>query len=222
MTVVVVGAVLGLALLDMLSPALVGVVTYLLLRRPERVGRLLAGYLGTVALSYFALGVLLMLGLEALLPALDPNVWRWIQGGLGLALFIGSWFIPERRGTGGATPQVRAFTMPSMVLLGLGTWLFEFSTAVPYFASIGLMLAAGAGPSQWLPLLGIYVLIMVLPGIALFAAWTLLRGRLETRLQRWQSKLAASSRSTVSRMIGIAGAVLLLNAVGEVTIGSGP
>lgn len=74
-----------------------------------------------------------------------------------------SYLIPRRDGQRAA--EARSFTAGTMLLLGLGTWLFEFATAVPYFAAIGLMTSAGLAAAEWLPLLGAYVVIMVLPGI---------------------------------------------------------
>ncbi|KUI21033.1 hypothetical protein AU192_11290 [Mycobacterium lehmannii] len=210
MPIVTVGAVLALAALDMLSPALIGVTLYLLPARPRRVGMLLAVYLTTVAGAYFVLGVLLKLGLGALLPVIDPGVWTWVQGGIGVALFIGSWFIPAKETS---QPRVETFTVQSIVLLGLGTWLFEFYTAIPYFAAIGIMTSASLEPPQWLVLLGAYVLIMILPGIVLFLAWTLLRERMCERFERWQRRLTVNSRTTVSWIVGIAGVLLFLNAL---------
>jgi hypothetical protein len=103
----------------------------------------------------------------------------------------------------------------------LGTWLFEFYTAVPYFAAIGIMVSAGLEPSRWLPLLGAYVFIMILPGIALFLAWVFLRDRLKERFEGWQRKLSSGSRTTASWIAGIAGAVLFLNALpAEIVISS--
>ncbi|WP_223411210.1 GAP family protein [Occultella gossypii] len=209
---VTVGAVLGLALLDMLSPALVAVTLYLLIARPRRAGLLLAVYLGTVAVAYFVLGVLLMLGLAALAPVSDPVVWRWVQGGIGLSLFIGSWFIPSRK-TERSPVRARTSTVPAMVLLGLGTWLFEFYTAVPYFAAVGLMTSAGLEPATWLPLLGAYVIIMILPGVVLYLAWVILRERMQERLERWQRRIATGSRSAASWIVGIAGVLILLDAL---------
>lgn len=221
MSIVTAAAVLGLAVLDMLSPALVGVSMYVLLARPRRPGLLLTAYLGTVAVAYFVLGALLMLGLEAVLPVIDPAVWPWVQGGIGIALFIASWFLPARKAEAPRAPS-RALTVRSMILWGLGTWLFEFSTAVPYFGAIGIMTAAGLAPAQWLILLGAYVLIMILPGIALFLTWLLLRDRIRDRLERWRSRLAAGSRSMAGWIVGIAGVLIFLDALPEeisITIG---
>ncbi|MCK2216997.1 GAP family protein [Actinomadura sp. ATCC 31491] len=169
-------------------------------------------YLATVAAAYFALGVLLMLGLNAVVPLVDGTAWAWGQGVLGAALVVGSFFIPGG-GSGRAVPRERSLTARSMLLLGLGTWLFEFATAVPYFGAVGVMTAAGLSPAQWLPLLAAYVTVMVLPGILLPAAWTLLGDRLRDRFGRWHDRLSAGSRTTLSWIVGIAGVVLLLDAL---------
>ena len=209
MSIAIVGAVLGLAVLDTLSPSVVGVSMYLLLTRPHRLGALLGTYLATVAVAYFALGVLLMLGLGAIVPVVDDAVWAWAEAVLGAILLVGSFFIRDRKP---GRAEARAATPRAMVLLGLGTWLFEFSTAVPYFAAVGVMTSAGLSAMEWLPLLGVYVTIMVLPGVMLFAAWAALGDRMRDRFERWQKTLSSGSRTTLRWVIGIAGALLLLDA----------
>jgi cytochrome c biogenesis protein CcdA len=210
----IVAAVLGLAVLDMLSPAVISVTIYLMLARPRRSVLLLSIYLGTVAVSYFALGVLLLLGLGAIIPTVDPAVLRWVQAGLGVALFAASWFIPDRKSEPEPTSaQNRAFTVRSVVLLGLGTWLFEFYTAVPYFGAISIMTAARLDPSAWLLLLAAYVVIMILPGIVLYLAGVVLRERLRERLEHWQRRLDSSSRNTLRWILGIVGVLVFLDAL---------
>ncbi|WP_170223275.1 GAP family protein [Nonomuraea turkmeniaca] len=211
MSIETMGAVLGLALLDTLSPAVIGITLYLLLARPHRVGALLGVYLGSVATAYFALGALLMLGLGAAVPHVDDTVWAWGQAVLGAALLAGSFFIPDKNPEG-ASIRARSFAMRSMVMLGLGTWLFEFATAVPYFGALGIMTAAGLPAVQWSPLLGVYVTIMVIPGILLFVAWAALGERMRERFERWQNKLSSGSRTTLRWIVGIAGVLLLLDA----------
>ncbi|MEU4835606.1 GAP family protein [Streptosporangium sp. NPDC023615] len=211
MSIETIGAVLGLALLDTLSPTVIGVTIYLLLARPRRVAALLGVYLGSVAVAYFALGVLLMLGLGAVMPIVDDTVWAWGQAVVGVALIVGSYFIPDGK-PGRASAGGRSFGVGSMLLLGLGTWLFEFATAVPYFGAIGIMTAAGLTAAQWLPLLGVYVTIMVVPGILLFIAWAALGERMRERFERWEKKLSSGSRSTLRWIVGIAGVLILLDA----------
>ncbi|MFF3444978.1 GAP family protein [Streptosporangium sp. NPDC002721] len=211
MSIQTIGAVLGLALLDTLSPTVIGVTLYLLLAGPRRVGVLLGVYLGSVAIAYFALGVLLMLGLGAVVPVVDDTVWAWGQAALGVALFVGSYFIPDKDPER-ARVQARSFTVRAMLLLGLGTWLFEFATAVPYFAAIGVMTSAGLPAAQWSPLLGVYVTIMVLPGLVLLAAWAALGERTRDRFERWRATLSSGSRSTLRWIVAIAGVLILLDA----------
>lgn len=212
MSLLTVGAILGLAVLDMLSPALIGVALYLILARPPRTGRLLATYLATVALSYFALGVVLFLGLGAIFANVSEDVLAWVQAGVGATLFIGSWFIPTepRRDP---TASRRPLTARTMVLFGLGTWLFEFYTAVPFFGAIGLMLADDASLPQAVIVLAVYVLIMALPGIALYLAAKLLGNRMRGRFERWREKLASNSRSAISWIFGIVGVLLVFRAL---------
>ncbi|MEQ4722464.1 GAP family protein [Nonomuraea sp. B19D2] len=99
-----------------------------------------------------------------------------------------------------------------MLLLGLGTWLFEFATAVPYFGAIGIMTSAGLPAVQWSPLLGGYVTIMVIPGMLLFVAWAVLGERMRERFERWQNRLSSGSRTTLRWIVGIAGCLIFLEA----------
>lgn len=222
MSIETIGAVLGLALLDTLSPTVIGITLYLLLARPHRVGALLGVYLGSVAIAYFALGVVLMLGLGAVVPLVDDTVWVWGQAVLGAALIVGSFFIPDKNPER-ASIAARSFTVRSMLLLGLGTWLFEFSTAVPYFGAVGIMTSASLPAVQWSPLLGVYVTIMVIPGILLFALWTAMGERMRERFERWQNKLSSGSRTTLRWIVGIAGFLLLLDAApDQITIAMSP
>ncbi|GII93964.1 GAP family protein [Sinosporangium siamense] len=215
MSIETIGAVLGLALLDTLSPSVIGVTLYLLLARPRRMSLLLGTYLGTVAAAYFALGVLLMLGLGAVEPLIDDTVWAWGQGLLGVALIVGSYYIPGKDPER-ASVRTRTFTMRAMLVLALGTWLFEFSTAVPYFGAIAIMTSAGLAAVQWLPLLAVYVTVMVIPGLLLLAAWAALGERVRARFERWQDKLASGSRTAVSWIVFIAGILLVLEAAEQV------
>lgn len=222
MSIETIGAVLGLALLDTLSPTVIGITLYLLLARPHRVGALLGVYLGSVAIAYFALGVVLMLGLGAVVPLVDDTVWVWGQAVLGAALIVGSFFIPDKNPER-ASIAARSFTVRSMLLLGLGTWLFEFSTAVPYFGAVGIMTSASLPAVQWSPLLGVYVTIMVIPGILLFALWAAMGERMRERFERWQNKLSSGSRTTLRWIVGIAGFLLLLDAApDQITIAMSP
>ena len=93
--------VAGLALLDTLSPATLGVTLFVLLSGARSIARPLLAYLGTVALFYFALGCVLMLGLNAALDRLsglsDNPATGWAMVVLGGGLFAYSWVMPTRK-----------------------------------------------------------------------------------------------------------------------------
>jgi cytochrome c biogenesis protein CcdA len=220
--------VYGLALLDTLSPATIGISIYLLLTAGPRTGRLLVGYLVTVALFYFCLGTALMAGLGTVVDsfgdALDSRTAYLVQAGVGAALFIGCWFVPTTKktaddGDGGGwagRPERRAGraqTVPAMVGLGVTTGLLEAATALPYLAAIGLMTSAGLNPAQWAPLLAGYTLIMVLPGVALFLVWRVAGERVRARFERFRDWLRANSGETLAWIMGIAGVMLASDAV---------
>ncbi|MET8870106.1 GAP family protein [Nonomuraea sp. NPDC004580] len=208
MSIEIIATVLGVALLDTLSPSVIGVTLYVLLASPRRTAALLGTYLGAVAVAYFALGALLMLGLGAIVPVIDGTALAWGKVVLGGALIVASYRIPQQ----GAAPEARSFTVGAMLALGLGTWLFEFATAVPYFAAIGIMTSAGLAAAQWLALLGAYVLIMVLPGLLLWPAWLALGERTRGRFETWRAKLASGSRATLSWIVWIAGFLIVADA----------
>jgi cytochrome c biogenesis protein CcdA len=220
--------VAGLALLDTLSPATIGISIYLLLTAGPRTGRLLTGYLTTVAAFYFALGVALMAGLGAVTDSLGDAVNSrpayLVQFGIGAALFIGCWFVPTKKkddggdggsGAAGRTERRagRAQTLPAMVGLGVTTGLLEAATALPYLAAIGLMTSADLDPAQWGPLLAGYTVVMVLPGALLYLVWRVAGERVRSRFERFRDWLRANSGETLAWIMGIAGVLLVRDAI---------
>ncbi|TDC51894.1 GAP family protein [Jiangella ureilytica] len=222
----------GLALLDTLSPATIGISIYLLLTAGPRTGRLLTGYLTTVAAFYFALGVALMAGLgavtDSLGDAMDSRTAHLVQLGIGAALFIGCWFVPGKKkereddggsGAAGRTQRRagRAQTLPAMVGLGLTTGLLEAATALPYLAAIGLMTSADLSPAQWGPLLAGYTVVMVLPGALLYLVRRIAGERVRSRFERFRDWLRANSGETLAWIMGIAGVLLARDAISTLT-----
>lgn len=225
--------VYGLALLDTLSPATIGISIYLLLTAGPRTPRLLFSYLATVALFYFALGTALMTGLGAVTDSLGDAVNSrsayLVQAGIGAALFIGCWFVPTKKkddptdGDGVRVGAIaagrrerrpgRAQTVPAMVGLGVTTGLLEAATALPYLAAIGLMTSAGLSPAQWAPLLAGYNVVMVLPGVLLFLVWRIVGERVRARFERFRDWLQANSAETLAWIMGIAGVLLVRDAI---------
>lgn len=206
----VVVPVAGLALLDTLSPATLGVSLYVLLSGARSVARPLLAYLATVAAFYFCLGCALMLGLGWVFGALeglaDSPALGWVMtlaggGMLAYALFA-SPKEPKRREP--ATLRVWA-----MVGLGLATGLLEGGTALPYFGAVAIMTTAALPATAWVPLLAAYNLVMVLPPVLLYLLHRAFGSRLRPRMERWRAKVESGSREAMGWIIGIAGFLVL-------------
>ncbi|MFE6307982.1 GAP family protein [Nocardiopsis sp. NPDC057823] len=201
--------VAGLALLDTLSPAVIGVSLYVLLSGARSAARPLLAYLGTVAAFYFALGCALMFGAGAALEMvgglLDDTALGWVLTVAGGAALVYSFFMSTE-------PRPRrpeSLRAGAMVALGLGTGLLEGSTALPYFGAIGIMTAAGLAPAVWLPVLAAYNLVMVAPGLLLYLGYRALGERVRPRLEKWRTGIESSGREALPWIVGIVGFLVL-------------
>lgn len=92
----------GLAILDMLSPTLLGVTIYLMALGQRQFGSRLTVYLLTVAVLYFFLGCILMLGMEFVQNYLSSffhnKIASWSIFIIGALLFVVSfWIKPNSR-----------------------------------------------------------------------------------------------------------------------------
>ncbi|GAA0399104.1 GAP family protein [Paenibacillus motobuensis] len=215
MSLELLGMIGGLALLDMLSPATLGVTVYLLLSEKERIGSRLMIYLGTVAGFYFSAGFVLMLGLDALLSAfssiLENRFISWTMMVIGAALFTASFFYPKGKKRTDL-PRPKSKSKASMVALGFTTFLIEVGMAFPYFAAVGLMTTRNLPVYQWLPILGGYNFMMILPPLVLFVLHVLLGRFMQRPLERLRIKLS-NTGSALSWIMCIVGLILMLNSV---------
>ncbi|UNK16307.1 GAP family protein [Paenibacillus sp. N3/727] len=215
MTIELLLSVGALSLLDMLSPATIGVTVYLLLAERDRLVPRLLVYLITVAGFYFFVGVLLMLGLDVVFETMSGifqnRTVSWIMAIVGGALFIASFYVPTNKPSEPRRPKSKS--IGAMIGLGLTTALIEVAMALPYFAAIGLMTTAKLPIVQWAPILVAYNFIMILPPLLLFG-FHLVFGRLMQRpLEKLRVKIAKSSGSALSWIMCIAGLILLLNSI---------
>lgn len=205
----------GLALLDTLSPATLGVTVYLLLTEKERLSSRLMIYLATVAAFYFSVGIAFMLGLDALLAAfssiLQNRIVSWVMLIIGGILFIASFYYPKSKSSD--LPRPKSKSISSMIALGFTTSLVEVGTAFPYFAAIGLMSTSNLAVYQWLPILAGYNLIMVLPPFIVFVLHLLLGRVMHRPLEKLRLKLARHSGSAVSWIMCIVGLILIFNSL---------
>lgn len=220
MTIGLVVTLAALAVVDSTSFGTLVIPIYLLLASGRsRASRLLI-YLGTIAVFYFLVGVALMLGLSAVMEnfgeALRSRPAYWVQLVLGVGLFALSYRfdpkwrakrgLPERRlepRTGG--PRV-------MVVLALTAGMVEVATMVPYLAAVGMMTTSGLAAGQWGPLLAGYVLVMILPPLALMGLRAMAGAWWEPKLERLRAWLTKHSASMVSWTLGIVGFLLARDA----------
>lgn len=205
----------ALSLLDMLSPATLGVTVYLLLIERDRLIPRLFIYLFTVAGFYFLVGAALMLGLDAVLQSVtgifQNRTVSWIMAIVGAVLFVASFFIPTKKTSGPRRPRSKSYG--AMIGLGFTTSLLEVATALPYFAAIGLMTTAQLTTVQWMPILAAYNIVMVLPPILLLGLHLVFGRMMQRPLEKLRLTIAQSSGSILSWVLCIAGLILLLNSI---------
>ncbi|MGX4588352.1 GAP family protein [Paenibacillus chitinolyticus] len=205
----------GLALLDTLSPATLGVTVYLLLTERERLNSRLMIYLLTVAGVYFVVGVSLMLGLDVVMASFSSifqnRIVSWVMLIIGGILFTASFYYPKSKISD--LPKPKSKSMASMVALGFTTSLIEVGTAFPYFAAIGLMTTSKLAVFQWLPILAGYNFIMVLPPLIVFTLHLLLGRVMQRPLESLRIRLSKYSGSAMSWIMCIVGLILIFNSL---------
>lgn len=203
--------IIGLAILDTLSPTVIGITFYLLLKEKKKLYRLLIVYLMTVAILYFLLGLALLLGISLSLSFLQElfqnHFISWTIFLIGTILFILSFYMPKKKVTIPSLPSNSTST--SMIFLGVITFLIEGGTALPYFAAIGLMSTSSLTLPEWISILGIYNIIMVLPYLLLMVFYRLFGPWLQPFLQKLSNRLASSKDSALSWVVCIFGLVLI-------------
>ncbi|MGM9951180.1 MAG: GAP family protein, partial [Lysinibacillus sp.] len=157
----------------------------------------------------------LMLGLGYILETLSGffrnQLMSWLAFLIGLALFIGSFYMPKRRKTTPPLPEAKGL-LP-IIGLGITTALLEIGMALPYFGAIGLMTAAELSLTQWLPILVCYNVLMLLPPVILYVLYLLFARWMRKPLEVLRRKMAASSDSTLSWVMCIVGILLILNTI---------
>ncbi|MFJ8530025.1 GAP family protein [Bacillus sp. NPDC094106] len=205
----------GLALLDTLSPATLGVTVYLLLTDKEKLTKRLLVYLLTIAGFYFAVGVSLMLGLDFLLEIISGvfqnRIVSWTFFIIGVILFIASFYVPTKKSSDLPAPKSKSIL--SMVALGFTTSLIEVGTAFPYFAAIGIMITSNLSWVEWSSILAGYNFIMVLPSLVLFLFYLLFGRWMQTSLGKLRVKIANNTGSALSWIMCIVGLILIFNSL---------
>lgn len=200
-----------------------------------RIGRLVI-YLGTVTASYFALGVVLLLGATALANAYRDLV---ASDGVLIAQFVLGIFLlvvsqlmdtkkarskaAERAASGGGRllgwrsrimrDDNGASSLTALMGLALTAVAIEAASMLPYLAGIGIITTQGPGwPGSVLLLVG-YCIVMIAPALVLLTLRLIATSALETPLLRMDAWLTKHAQATTAWVIGIIGFILAARAV---------
>jgi hypothetical protein len=214
--------IVGLAVVDSINPsALLAAIALLLRGRSAR--PLVAVYVAAVLATYFAIGLVLTLGLGLTPEAvLESDATYLVQGVLGAAMLAYAVLAPggRRRRDPVAPRGLDAVGRPAAVFaLGAAVTVLELPTALPYLGAVGALTRADLAVDEWLPLLGLYNLIFVLPPLALLAGHVALGDRAEAVLAQLRSRLGRAAREGFLWLLGLVGFFLLADAVGHFTTG---
>lgn len=205
----------GLALLDCINPSALLVTLYLL--TGERPAPKVFTYTAGVFASYLALGILLMLGLDAAIDRWSEHFWSptafAIQGVIGASMLVYSFAADPKPKNNRLQRLSGATGFAALFALGVLITVTEFSTAIPYFGAVGLLTYMNLPFIQWLLLLVAYNVVFVLPPYLLLGLHTLFSRRLAGRFTSWQEKLKRAGRETALWIIGIVGFYLTIDAL---------
>ena len=207
---------LALALVDSINPSAILVTLYLL--SGGRVSAQIVVYVAAIFLTYLTLGVVMMSGLDALLPSLrtmgSGRSGLIVQGVIGLAMLLYAIRTPTTAASG---PRVgpSASSYAALALLGVTVTTMELPTAVPYFGAIALLTTADLPMARWLPLLVLYNVIFVLPPVLLLVGHLVFGSRLDARYADFRERLQTGARETLLWIFGLVGGGLLFWSVVE-------
>ena len=209
---------LALALVDSINPSAIVVTLYLL--SGGRVPARIVVYVAAIFLTYLTLGVMMMSGIDALLPSLgtvgSSRLGFIVQGVIGLAMLLYAIRAPT---TAKSPPRVEssARSYAALALLGVTVTTMELPTAVPYFGAIALLTTADLPMAQWMPLLVVYNAIFVLPPVLLLVGHIVFGRRLDARYADLRERLQAGARETMLWLFGLVGGALLVSSVVDYT-----
>lgn len=216
MTVGLVAALAGLALLDSTSIGTLFIPIWLMLTPGRLKLSRFAVYLGTITVFYFGVGILIVLGATRLIGHLDSPVASWIQLVIGVFLFAISFRFDSKKKTNTGKWQNRINANGSAAALAgvaVLAGVVELATMLPYLGAIGMMSAADLRPAQIGLLLAGYCLVMIVPALVLLGARLALRSKVEPFLTRISTWFAEKGAGATGWILGIAGFLVARDAI---------
>lgn len=210
---------IALALIDSINPSAIVVTLYLLsISKSQTLVQVLV-YVAAIYITYFALGVMMVLGIDTLLPflggVLRGRTGLIVQCLVGLALLVYGLTASTTRTSSRVVARPSASTYAALAVLGVTVTAMELPTAIPYFAAIALITGAELPIQAWAPLLGVYNLIFVLPPIALLVGHFVVGKRLAAPYAALRERLQTGAQETMLWIAGLVGGGLLVTGVIE-------
>ena len=205
-----VASLVVLAVIDSINPSAIVVTLYLLSRSEPSVQ--VGVYITTIFLTYFALGLMVILGIDTFLPSMGTVLRSPLglvgQGLVGVALLAYS-LTASAGGTSAtrvAPPSARTYA--ALAMLGVSVTAMELPTALPYFAAIAVITSADLPIRQWAPLLVLYNAIFVMPPVILLVGHLLFGKPLRERYAGLTLRLQHGARETAPWVAGLVGGAL--------------
>ena len=224
----------GLAVLAVVDSTSVGtlVLPLVLLTQPVVRPRRVLLYLATVGVFYLALGIVLLASATWLLGVgggvLTSSPAYVVQAVLGVGLIALSFrydakpVARRRAARGGAPTRTERWwcstagaeaTVRATVTLALVAVVIEAASMLPYLAAVGIIAASAPGASAAGAVLIGYVAVMLAPAATLLLVRLAAGERLTAPLTRAREWLRARTAGALGTVIGLAGLLLLLDAV---------
>lgn len=215
-----IAGVLFLAVLDSINPSAIVVTLYLLSKAGSRALGQVVVYVVAIFFTYMLLGVVMVLGLDSLLPSLS-ELFRGLtafiaQSLIGLTLLVYSLTASTESQSARVVPRPTASTYAALAILGVSVTAMELPTAIPYFAALALISESELSIQAWVLLLVSYNVIFILPPIGLLVGKLVLQDRLAQPYAALRRRMENSARETMLWVAGIVGAGLLVTGVVEV------
>ena len=209
-----IAGVLFLAVIDSINPSAIVVTLWLLSVARQQAAVQVVTYVGAIFVTYLLLGVLMVAGIGVVLPSVGDVLRRppglIVQSLVGLALLVYGLTASAKPPSSPVVSRPSTRTYAALLLLGVAVTAMELPTAIPYFAAIALIVEAELPMRVWVPLLGLYNVIFVLPPIALLVGHLAFQKRLAEPYAALRQRLESGARGVVLWVAGLVGGWLFL------------
>jgi cytochrome c biogenesis protein CcdA len=212
-----IASLIVLAAVDSINPSAIVITLYLLSR--AEAGVQVGVYIATIFLTYFTVGLLMILGIDTFLPSIETLLVSPLgligQGLAGLALLVYGLRASADRTSATPVAPPSARTYAALALLGVAVTAMELPTALPYLGAIAVITSADLPIRQWAPLLALYNTIFVMPPLMLLAGHIFFGEQLRERYAGLRLRLQHGARETVRWVAGLVGGGLFVTSAIE-------